>query len=140
MKNIQTMIVRSLILASSLAMSSSGLAGDISNAFFPEKGKKIKMLGSLDGKNLTCKNSNGQDCQEIFDKVFDAIEGQYLTKRTIKGTMKEEGKKLKKVTFTTETETIGGKEVRSICEYDAKTKEHGAIWVDPAEADFVLLD
>lgn len=127
MKKLQTVLSTSL-LSIGLFASSSALSDDIANAFMPAGQPTIEMNGKLDGKNIHCVDSIDQDCQAIFDEVFDIVEGQL--KKTIKGYIKIKGKSRKNVQFTTVVKDAGN--TRMICEYDAKKDKIGYVWADPS--------
>lgn len=113
---------------SASAFASNNVVDDFGSAFMPAGQEKIKMNGTVEGKKLVCQDTEDQDCQAIFDEVFDIVEGQL--KKTIKGYIKIKGKSRKNVQFTTVVKDAGN--TRMICEYDAKKDKIGYVWADPS--------
>lgn len=131
------MSVLKIGLMLSIILVPRAFAGDAGAAFMPEGESVIKMKGSVKDDELTCKDSKKQDCQEIFDKVFDILNGPNFDDldrgRVIDGYIKYKGKKRKNVKFISEVKEYNGTEERRICEYDAKNeKVKGLVWVDPS--------
>lgn len=127
------------ILTFSFALSCPIFASDVGTAFMPTGQSPIKMKGSVEGDELTCKDSKKQDCQDIFDKVFDILDRADYDEldrgKAIKGYIKYKGKKRKNMEFTSIVKEFNGSEARMICEYDAKNDEakvNGLRWVDPS--------
>lgn len=110
------------------------MADDIGTAFIPTGQSPIKMKGSVHGDEMKCKDSNKQDCQKVFNEVFDILNGSAKINHSnvIDGYIKFKGKKRKNVQFTSVVEKHNGSVARMICEIDQENDNFGLRWVDPS--------
>lgn len=115
-----------------LTCSVPALADDVTSAFFPEEGPAIRMQGTLEGDEITCRESQRQDCQKIFESVVELFDDKD-SDATVRGYVKRKNKRRQKLTFKLVSKRQHGVFTRMICEVDPSTGEVGMVWGDPSE-------